>query len=182
MEKESQIGKIKAKQIVEEVSPKIEETLGVFTEPETGRKINISKQKYDKKIEETKEVLEKDYVEGSAGDITKKTVKEVQGISKKLGNDPLVPVIIENSMKGLAKKTLLADRPKIKNFFKWLDKNKIDIFEISERDIVRYFKETKGKELKDLYPGDAAPLKRIFNWMKSKKGLNWGEDLSLIHI
>ena len=176
MEMEGQIGKAKTKEIAEAISPQIEETLGMTTEPETGRKLNISKQKYKKHIKETKESLDKDYIEGTVGDISKKTVQEIQSLSKTLKDDPLIPVIVSNSMKNLAKKTLQQDKPRIKNFFKWLDKKKIDIMDISESDIVKYFKDTKGKELKELYPADAAPLVRIFNWMGSKKGLNWAED------
>ena len=155
------------------VGEQVEQKLGQFTDIE-GRTIKIPEKKY-KNIEETsKKQLEKDYVKDSAGDLIKKTVKEVGAdIGKK---DPFIETVIERSLQSVSKgeptkSTIEQYKPKVKSFFKWINKKKIDVTDVTEQDIVNFFKESQAKSLKEINPADASAIRAIFKWMSSKRGL-----------
>jgi len=172
--KKKEIQEAPIKKMGEEVGEIVEQKLGQFTDVE-GRTIKIPEKKY-KKIEETsKKQLEIDYVKDSAGDLIKKTVKEVSAdIGKK---DPFIETVVERSLQSVSKgeptkSTIKAYKPKIKSFFKWINKKKMDVTEATEQDIVNFFKESQGKSLKEINPSDASAIRAIFKWMSSKRGLN----------
>ena len=172
--KEKQIKEAPLEKMREQVGDIVEQKLGQFTDVE-GRTIKIPEKKY-KKIEETsKKQLETYYVKDSAGDLIRKTVKEVSAdIGKK---DPFIETVVERSLQSVSKgeptsSTIKAYRPKVKSFFKWINKKKIDVTEVTEQDIVNFFKESQGKSLKEINPSDASAIRAIFKWMSSKRGLN----------
>ena len=171
----SQIGKARAEEIGAAVAPTIKKTLGKHTDPK-GRELNITEAKYKKLESETGKTLEVDYVKGSAGDITKKTIQEI----KKITDDPLISIAVEHTFSKIkSSSTAKQYKPTIVNFIKWLKDKKIDINNVAERDIVTFFKETKGKDLKELNPAIVSPIKNIFQWMSSKEGFNLAEDPSI---
>ena len=172
--KSEKIAQAPLKKMKKELLPIVEEGVGMIREPFKGRKLGISKEKLERFYRNTGETATTKWPKGTPKNLIQKRLNEIS----KINEDPLLQTSIEQSLTQIKPKkgdvatgTITQYGARLKTYVEYLKNKKIDFYEVGAEDIRLYF-ESKGKKIKNLKPGDVAPLRNLYNWTSSKQGLN----------